>query len=236
MKGMKYAGLGIILLAGNINLAQAVPYSVNGSFSNPGFSAPRSLHYLFNNDQGSNTHLPAVAEFGWGINPHTFASSRFQFDGARGDAGLLTDPSLWFNLGSFKYTNLPTVRAGKTVKVDLNLELTMGTLVNPLDLRYALEINNTPNIAGTDTADSMKIVSMTNKSFNLGGIDYELKLLGFGRGIIGMTVDENDSSRMQLLARADRVSAVPLPASIWLFGSALIGLLGLSRGRIGKQT
>lgn len=234
MKGIKYVGLGILLLAGNINLAQAVPYSVSGSFSNPVFSAPRSLHYLFNNDQGSNPYLPAVAEFGWGVDPLTFASSRFRFNGAKGHAGLLTSSPLQFKLGFFKYTNLPTVRAGKTVKVDLNLNLTIGSLAKPLDLHYGLEIHNTHR---ANTPDSMKIVSMTGKStFKLSGIGYELKLLGFDRGIMGMTVAENNHSGMHLWASVDKVSAVPLPASVWLFGSALIGLMGISRGRASKQT
>ncbi len=227
---MKYAGLGVLLLAGNINLAQAIPYDVIGSFANPGFSDPTSLHYLFNNDQGNNVSLRAVAEFGWGINPRTWGSSRFQFDGASGNTVLPTGSSSLINLGTFRYTNLPTVRAGKTASVDLNLDLSIGGSVNPPGLNYAMEINNTPNTPGTDTSDSMQIVSMTNNStFTFNGIDYELKLVGFGQGITGFEVAENDSDLRHLYARVDRVSAVPLPASIWLFSSALIALAGVSR-------
>ncbi|HEB55447.1 MAG TPA: hypothetical protein ENI98_03910 [Gammaproteobacteria bacterium] len=234
MKVSKYAGLGVLLLAGNINLAQAIPYSVSGSFSNPGFSDPTSLHYLFNNDQGGNASLPAVAEFGWGVNFDALASSRFSFDGRiNPDPDFIPTADIFpliFGLGSFTYTNLETQLVGKTVTVDLNLNLAIGDPGDPVkqfNLDYALEVNNT---SGTGTPDSMQIVSMTDKSsFNVDGTDYELALLGFGRGVTGFTLAENDTARMQLFARVDRVSAVPVPASIWLFSSALIGLAGVSR-------
>ncbi len=235
MKARKYAGLSVLLLAGNISLAQAVPYSVSGSFQNPGISGSSSLYYLFNNDQGSDARLSAVAEFGWGINLDSLASSRFQFDGANGNTGLPADSSLLINLGSFSYTNLPTVNISDVVTVDLNLNLAFGdpaSSVKQLDFNYAMKINNT---SGTGTPDSMQIVSMTDKSmFTINGMNYGLELLGFGRGITGLTVNENDTVRRQLFARIDQVSAVPLPTSIWLFSSALVGLVGISR-RTGKK-
>ncbi|NOZ37841.1 MAG: hypothetical protein GXP11_07215 [Gammaproteobacteria bacterium] len=235
MKVWKYAGLSVLLLVGNINLAQAIPYSVSGSFQNPGVSGSSSLYYLFNNDQGSDARLSAVAEFGWGIDLNTLASSRFQFDGANGNTSLPADSSLVINLGSFSYTNLPTVSISDVVTVDLNLNLALGdpaSSVKQLDFNYAMKINNT---SGTGTPDSMQIVSMTDKSmFTINGMNYGLELLGFGRGITGLTVNENDTARRQLFARIDQVSAVPLPTSVWLFSSALVGLIGISR-RTGKK-
>ncbi len=234
MKFMKYAGLGVLLLAGNISLAQAVPYSVSGSFSNPGFSDPSSLHYLFNNDQGGNASLPAVAEFGWGVNFDALASSRFSFDGrVNPDPDFIPSADMFpviFSLGSFSYTNLETQLVGTSVTVDLNLNLAIGDPGDPVkqfDFTYGLEVNNT---SGTGTPDSMQIARMADKFlFNVEGIDYELALLGFGKGDTGITLAEGDTARRQLFARIDQVSAVPLPTSIWLMGSALIGLVGVSR-------
>ncbi len=232
MKFMKYAGLSVVLLAGSINLSQAMPYSVSGSFLNPGFSDPSSLHYLFNNDQGGNASLPAVAEFGWGVNVDALASSRFQFDGAKGDAGLLTDLPLLIKLGSFSYTNLPTVLVGKTVTVDLKLNLAMGDPVQQTDFSYGLKVNNTP---GKGTPDTMQIVSMPGGvPFNVKGINYKLALAGFSADGGGhfpaiFSLAEGATLNMGVYARLNRVSPVPVPSAIWLFGTALIGLAGISR-------
>ncbi len=232
MKFMKYAGLSVVLLAGNINLAQAMPYSVSGSFLNPGFSDPSSLYYLSNNDQGANASLSPVAEFGWGINLDKLASSRFQFDGAKGDAGLPTDSPLLINLGSFSYTNLPTLLVGKTVTVDLKLNLAAGDPVQQTDFSYGLKVNNTP---GTGTPDTMQIVSMPGEFlFNVKGINYKLALPGFsadgGDSFPALfSLAEGGTLNMGVYARLNRVSPVPVPSAIWLFGTALIGLAGISR-------
>jgi len=41
-----------------------------------------------------------------------------------------------------------------------------------------------------------------------------------------------DSDFDDMLVRADfRVAAVPVPAAVWLFGSGLLGLIGMARRR-----
>jgi len=240
MAFMKYTGMtGIVFLAlaGNMNLVQAAPYSVIGSFENPGFSDPLSVRYLFNNDQGSNAILPAVAEFGWGFDFDSGRSSRFQFDGANGDVGLPTDSSLLINLGSFSYTNLPTVLVGDTVTVDL--DLTVDILgFGQTSFNYGLEVTNTNN-TGSDP-DSMRVVNTPGSFiFNVEGSDYELALPGFSTdaGSSFATVfdlAEGSTLNMGVYAQLNRVSAVPVPSAVWLFGSALIGLVGVSR-RIQKS-
>lgn len=234
---MKFAistGMGALLLAGSMNMAQALPYGVTGGFSNPGFSDPYTLSYLVNNDDGANGALPAVAEFGWGVNLDTLASSRFVFDGySNEDPDFVPLPELFpitFGLGSFEYTNLETRLAGDVITVDLDLSVYIGDAADPvtrLDFSYGLRVENT---AGEGTPDSMQIVSMPDSMiFNVNDTDYMLELLGFGRGETTIEVAENDTARGVLFARVDRLSPVPLPASVWLFGSALIGLAGVAR-------
>jgi len=200
---MKYTGISILIFVGNMSLAQAAPYSITGSFENPGFSDPYSLSYLFNNDSAD------LAEFGWGVNLDTYASSRFQFDGASGDVGLPTTSSLLINLGSFDYTNLETVLVGETVNVDL------------------------APTAFDD--DSMRVVNTPESIFfNNEGVDYELAMLGFstdGGNSFATVFDlaEGRALNLGIYAELNRVSAVPVPAAVWLFGSALIGLVGITR-------
>lgn len=232
MKFIKYAGLGVLFLAGNISLVQAMPYSVSGSFLNPGFSDPSSLHYLFNNDQASDANLPAVAEFGWGVNIDALASSRFQFDGLKGNTSLPTDSPVLINLGSFRYTNLPTLLVGKTVTVDLKLNLAMGDPVKQTDFSYGLKVDNTP---GKGVPDTMQILSMPGEFlFNVKGIDYKLAPAGFSADNgshfpAAFTLAEGGTLNMGLYAQLNRVSLVPVPSAVWLFGSALLGLAGISR-------
>jgi len=225
-------GVAVLLLAGNINLTQAAAYSVTGSFANPGFSDPSSLHYLFNNDQGSYASLPAVAEFGWGIDFDSWRSSRFQFDGANGDVSLPTGSSLLINLGSFNYTNLPTVLVGDTVTVDLELSVDVPDF-GQTSFNYGLEVTNTNN--SSLDPDSMRVMNTPGSFiFNVEGYDYELAMSGFsvdGGSSFATVFDlaEGSTLNMDIYAQLNRVSAVPVPSAIWLFGSALIGLAGVSR-------
>ncbi len=232
---MKYTGttgLAVVLLAANVSLAQAAAYSVTGSFANPGFSDPSSLHYLFNNDQGSNASLADVAEFGWGIDFDSWRSSRFQFDGATGDVSLPTGSSLLINLGSFDYTNLPTVLVGDTVTVDLNLTVDVPDF-GQASFDYGLEVTNTNN--SSLDPDSMRVVNTPdNFIFSVEGYDYELAMSGFsidgGRSFATVfDLAEGSTLNMGVYAQLNQVSAVPIPSAIWLFGSALIGLAGVSR-------
>ncbi len=232
MKHTGMAGVVALILAGNMGLAQAAPYSIIGSFENPGFSDPSSLHSLFNNDQGSDVILPAVAEFGWGIDFDSGRSSRFQFDGASGDAGLPTDSSLLINLGSFSYSNLPTVLVGDTVTVDLDLTVDVPDF-GQTSFNYGLEVTNTSNTSSVP--DSMRVVNTPDSFvFNVEGFDYELAMLGFsadGASNFATVFDlaEGGELKMGIYAQLDRVSAVPVPSAVWLFGSALIGLVGVAR-------
>ncbi len=232
MKFVKYAGMSALILVGNMNLAQATAYNIIGSFESPEFSDPYSLSYLFNNDEGIDASIPAVAKFGWGVNLTSYQSSRFQFDGANGDTNLPTTSPLLINLGSFSYTNLETVLVGETVTVDLALT------VDVLDawqtaFNYGLEVTNTDNIAAE--YDSMRVVSTPDSFFfSADGADYELAMLGFSvDGGNSFATDfelaEGRSLNMGIYAQLDRVSAVPVPAAVWLFGSALIGLAGITR-------
>ncbi len=227
MKFVKYAGMSALLLLGNMSQLQATPYSVTGSFENAGFSDPYSLSYLFNNDPVDR------AEFGWGVNLDTLASSRFQFDGGNGDVMLPSDSPLLINLGSFTYTNLETVLVGEMVNVDLVLTVDV-TDSWQADFRYGLQVNNADNTASSN--DSMQVVNMPeNLFFNAEGVDYELAMLGFSADSgdsFATTFDlaEGAVLNMGIYAQLDRrISAVPLPSAVWLFGSAMIGLAGIAR-------
>lgn len=226
MKFVSYAGMSALILLGNMNLAQAVPYSVVGSFENQGFSDPYSLSYLFNNDSAD------LAEFGWGVNLASYESSRFQFDGINADAELPLDSSLLINLGSFTYTNLETVLVGDVVTVDLGLAVNVFG-AGQTKLTYALEVNNTDNVAAG--SDSMRVInSPENVIFTVDGSDYELLMLGFSidggyNFASNFNLAEGASLNMGIYVQLDRVSAVPVPAAVWLFGSALLGLAGIAR-------
>jgi len=223
----KYTGIAGLVLLGNISLAQAAPYSIIGSFENPGFpDDPRSLSYLFNND------VTGMAEFGWGVNLDSYQSSRFEFDGASGNAGLPVDSPLLVNLGAFTYTNLQTVRVGNTVTVDLTLTANIQGIGQDV-LGYGLEVTNTDS--SNLTPDIMQVTqSPDNILFSFEGIDYELAMRGFSddEGNSFSTrfeLTEGSTLNMGIYAELSRVSAVPIPASVWLFGSALLGLVGVAR-------
>jgi len=83
------------------------------------------------------------------------------------------------------------------------------------------------------TGDSTELAKFTNVQSNSywSGSEFDSSnAWGFNFGLGGQGTGGKDfSSTFAWAVRSGDVSAVPVPAAVWLFGSGLIGLLGMAR-------
>ncbi|MDG1773238.1 MAG: VPLPA-CTERM sorting domain-containing protein [Oceanicoccus sp.] len=79
---------------------------------------------------------------------------------------------------------------------------------------------------------SVSIVNLQNSRYYWDGVGYaptNLHARAFYTYRGSQEVDLKDGSRYSWAVRAGDVSSVPVPAAAWLFGTALLGLVGVKR-------
>ena len=178
-----------------------------------------------------------TSSFTWG-DGSAFGSppSSLAFTGASFDE----DENSPFVFGTMDYFNgtisIPTGADAVDLSVALNFTSPSGFVENFL---FELGLITTPNTS--DPNASADFVNFDNtvpsNFFSFAGTDYTLEFLGFGLLTGGgftiqdsFRVLEGESASVDLLGRITSTpSAVPVPAAVWLFGSALLGLVGFGR-------
>lgn len=235
-----------LCLSGVAQLASAASVQVVGSFNDAAASDYFFFNRTYNQDNDVNPvkDLPSnlnsttdsVAYFGWGLDTresfrnHEIIQSHFWFNGTGSvDGSNATTISYGeaFSLGSFTYTNQPTVLSGGMVEIDFQMDINLdGYGLMPIE--YRIGIDNTSN----PFADTATLLSgPQNFIFNMGGMDYMMTLQGFSRDggstfETYATLPENHQTTAEIYAT---ITAVPVPAALWLFGSGLIALAGFAR-------
>ena len=191
---------------------------------------------ITNNGVQSN---PTAAQIRWGEVPGTRPQSGFNFlTSAPGSFGVNTDEA--FSLGTFTHLN-NVIDDGPISSVRLDLNLTIGGtgVVGPfLTIFNFFESPNGCQPLPTCANDLAWLSDYeASTTFFVGDDAYALTILGFsldgGLSFIDfLTTPEDQMQSAQLYAK---VSAVPLPAAVWMFLSAL-SALGLSAWRRKKVT
>jgi hypothetical protein len=244
---------GIIICAmGFSQIAAAATVQVVGSFND----ATASEYFFFNrtynqdNDLNPGTSLPsnlqsstdAVSYFGWGIDQrasfynHQIIQSHFWFNGTGSVDGVTPTTISYgeaFSLGSFTYTNQPTVLSGGMVEIDFRMDIQLNGM-GLLPVEYRIGIDNTYNASNPSSDTATLLSGPQNIAFAMDGADYLLTFHGFSRDS-GLTFEtfatlpEGEQTTAQIYASISALTPVPVPAALWLFGSGLIGLAGLAR-------
>lgn len=114
----------------------------------------------------------------------------------------------------------------------LALDLTNGTVFGELSL-WGDHQDYVPSFVRIDIDGFGTGADFANYavSYRIGGEAFvDLAAIGVGDSFLITTLDTTASSQLYLSS----VSSVPVPAAAWLFGSALIGLAGISRRRAAK--
>ena len=119
--------------------------------------------------------------------------------------GFITEGNDPFNFDGYA---MITVAVSADDVLDFSFQSASATALTPVD-----------NLAGTNL-EGLGIMTPGSRSPSLTQL-----VLAYNDGSIDADFDD-------MLVRADfRVAAVPLPAAVWLFGSGLIGLIGMARRR-----
>ncbi len=204
----------------------------SGSFVNPtGESA------IVTTGEGTN-------QFTWGTPSGTDAhSSSLGYIGGTFDVNENDS----FVFGTLNYSNGTISDGTGANSIDLSVGLNFITPLEIVeDFTFNLGLINTSNTS--DANSSADIVNFDNSVptnlFNYEGTDFTLEFLGFGTlNGGGFTVEdsfrvlENDSATVDLVGRITSTpdtsvlppSAVPVPAAVWLFGSGILGLIGMRK-------
>ncbi len=144
-----------------------------------------------------------------------FADGQVQFEDVVG--GIPPDDGLWSIFGGNPpEDNMPAI------SFDFNLAGELVAAGPPDDSRVLAGITNgvfTP-LWELDFSD---VTGSLGSIFLAGLLAHELNEDGSLKMVNGMTVTHNVASFT--------INAVPVPAAIWLFGTAIIGLLGIGRRR-----
>lgn len=119
-------------------------------------------------------------------------------------------------------------------------------LGNQLDLFFGsfniaddgFNLANSVNLFEVSFDDPLDLDMLQADTFTLVSVLFDVGLLNTGVGIFGLSVNEVSDAFANSLAIDDlvdaSVSVVPVPAAVWLFGSALLGLIGIGRRRAAR--
>lgn len=217
------------LVAGSQLSAQALTFtgSSAGQFGLPINPGVGTVQALSNQGGGTNNRLD------WGTPLSGSFSNYVQFDGS---SSFSTSTDTLFKVGDLTYRNGATLN-------NFNGNFPLSTALNFSDptgvsktFSYLFNILNTPNSTGNPVLDGDKLkfstAGLTSDTFNVGGTNYTLQLLGFstdgGTNIISeFNSPEGATANAGLYGK---ITAAPIPTP-----ALLPGLIGLGVAALRKR-
>ena len=219
----------ICLLLFSVNHANAdlTLTAVDGDWSNPlgdGTSIPGNVITIDGIGVGYGNGLQD--QIRWGT---AAEKSGLGFTGAAGGVTTLTfDIGDAFQIGQLAHFNNPIPAGSELTSADLSVDLDFAEIVGIKNFTFTLLINETsntnPDPLNSDNDDFITFpTDYASESFDIGGQEYTLRLLGFG------DTESSLVSYFQSTETLDNdtflwVKIVPVPVP----GALLLGMLGLS--------
>ncbi len=241
------------LLVGSVSVAQATTYNVSASFSDGGMQGETLFNGSFDWDGASVTNFSGLlSEAMWGWNS---ADSKFHVNGTAGgmdDMGMTGD--VYAKAGGYADNEAPLLNlthqlasstSGTTVTTSVFLKddgagnpdtnvFNGGGYATGGAMKYGAFDGNTWNSNAYftlvfDAADPLNIVGATSQMVY--GACTALDLMGpMLTGPMCMTGHSAGGTMGALpVSLSLSVSQVPIPAAAWLFGGALMSLIGANR-------
>ena len=197
----------------------------------------------------------------WGTPPLFGDQSSYVFDGVAPPPQTGFNLGEVFQVGTFTHNNNPILAPSlNTAELTINSQIgvTQGTtdlgtfnVVSVFDFAHF----ETPNSADpcadggsngsgvniNGCADRVTFTTNVGQSsgFEVAGVEYILNLTGFlTNGSVAdefWTVERQSNEAFLKGEVVDRTTVVPIPAAAWLFGSALLGAVGLGRRNSKKK-
>ena len=203
-KGKRTLFVVLILMIGNISIAQAsITYNVEAVFNEP-----------MKLGGGTVGDTLFSGQFEWDSTTDTLSS----FMGVMNSSmvSMVQDISLTYNLDTAVVGNIVTASVFKDNTTDV---FDGGGYVKG-DFR-------------TNGAENAYFSFSFDKNTMMGDVDSIVYADCTATGMMGTACMTGHSLGGTMMARPSSltISAVPVPAAVWLFGSALLGMLGVSRKR-----
>ena len=241
----------LLLTMANASMAQASVYNVSATFDDGGMQAQTVFNGSFNWD-GTGTvsnfkGLLSESMFGW-------SGSRFDSNGT-GSGGMNAGSVIGSGYLANVYNKPGGYANNEAPLLNLTNQLASSTAGNLVTVSTFLQ--NSTNVVtggGYDVVSANNAMTYGNKNAfftlvfdktNLANTLATTSQIVYGdmtalglmmpmlTGTLGMTgyigTWEDQWAARPLALSITEVAAVPLPAAVWLFGSALVGLLGLGR-------
>jgi hypothetical protein len=189
----------------------------------------------------------------WGTPVWGGSQSSYSFTGTAPPPFTVT-PEVAFNLGTFIHNNQPITSNSltlKTAKLEVNTTLDFETTTEIITSVFDFSHWETPNsdspcanggsnnsgVNQNGCADRVTFalnLAQTD-SFMIGDKEYVINLSGFQVGgslASEFWTKESQSNSAFLTGKiVEKSSVVPVPAAVWLFGSALMGFMGVGYRR-----
>jgi len=114
------------------------------------------------------------------------------------------------------------------------------SVINDIGGRDILSVSSAATIGTTDVETNIRLFDFTENVFSddslptaFSGQDFDLSFIATCSQCSRLTFSrvQDNFGFTDFRAQLDTLNAVPIPAAIWLFGTALIGLLGFSKRR-----
>jgi len=210
-----------VFIFANISTAQAsnVSYGVTGIFDEP---------------QTSIGHTTFLGSFNWDADSETVSNLQGSMNVTMHDPSMYPDLNLGYQLAQSVVGNIvtATVFLEDTSDVFMFGGYTAGdTMKYGTSFGPTFEDGNTPNKNAyfSFAFDKTTMVGILDEvvygDCTDGGLMGQMCMTGHSMEKVGF------SGTMAAVPTSISISAVPVPAAVWLFGSALLGMIGVSRKR-----
>jgi hypothetical protein len=172
----------------------------------------------------------------WGDSLTTYGQKNLIFQGNA--TGSTVTPGSAFAIGWLTHANNAITADSNITSANLSLQLSLAGY-SAVNFNYNFDIAQGPETDDLQTsyADTLTFSPVGRTQFKLGDQAYSFELLGFYKddATTNSTLKVPDTLTALQIPLYAKITAVPVPAALWLLGSGLLGLAGFAKRKHTSQ-